>query len=405
MNDPIVYLITLSIFLSLVLFFYNRGYNRANLFLSGYFFCSSLFLSTQYFFLVCKSIVITAYFTSVFPSLFYLIGPFAYFYVRSMFRDNIHLSKKDYLHFVLFLIIFIGTLPFLFSSWDYKCFISYKIINQTYMDSNYNINYFVPKTINKFLKPLVSLFYLVLVSKVFLENKIVFKSFAKARVFKIWFVMFFFLDFLTFIFYFIAQFSYSSKNKFLFDNLSYNIINTIAFVHFAFILSLILFPQILYGLPISKLAIVNPSDDSPNQSFKNSKEKTKPIEKSKITSDNSIFSSEYLLEIESIIHNWIVENKYQEHNATLDTFSKYTNIPVHHLSYYFNFILKIKYTDWRNKLRIKHAKSQIDAGHNKSITLEALAVESGFATQSTFIKCFKNAYGCTPSEYVKNNVH
>jgi AraC-like DNA-binding protein len=56
-------------------------------------------------------------------------------------------------------------------------------------------------------------------------------------------------------------------------------------------------------------------------------------------------------------------------------------------------------------LRIQHAKAQIDDGHNKSITLEALAVESGFATQSTFIKCFKNAYGCTPSEYVKNNVH
>lgn len=405
MNIPIVYLIALSIFFSLVLFFYNRDHNRANLFLSGYFFCCSLFLSTQYFFCTTKSIAIIAFFTSVFSSLFFLIGPFAYFYVRSMFRDNVQLSKKDCLHFVLFVIIFIGALPFLFSSWEYKCFISYKVINHTYMDSNYNFNYFVPKTINKFLKPLVSIFYLVLVSKEFIENKIVFKSFANAKVIKIWLIMFLFIDFLTFLFYFIAQFAYCNKEKFLFDNLWFNIIYIIAFIHFAFILSIVLFPQILYGLPISKTAIVNPSDDSAIQSIENSLECIKPIEKSKKNSDNSNFSTEYLLKIESIIHNWIAENKYLEHSATLDTFSKYTNIPVHHLSYYFNFILKIKYTDWRNTLRIKHAKVQIDAGLNKSITLEALAIESGFATQSTFIKCFKNVYGCTPSEYIKNKIH
>jgi AraC-like DNA-binding protein len=405
MNVSIVYLTFFCVFLALILFFYNRGYNRANLFLSGYFICSSLFLLTQYFSLFSKSILIIAYFTTVFASLFFLIGPFAYFYIRSMFRDNIQLSKKDYWHFVLFFIIFIGTLPFLFSTWEYKSLISNKIINQTYMYSNYNINYFVPKTINMFLKPLVSLFYLALVSKVFIENKIVFKSFAKAKVFKIWLVMFFFLDFLTFVFYFVAQFAHFNKNKFLFDNPFFNIINIIAFIHFAFILSLVLFPQILYGLPISKLAIVNPSDLSAKQSIQNSIEWSKPIEKSKTNSNNTIFSTEYLLEIESIIHNWIAENKYQELNATLDTFSKHTNIPVHHLSYYFNFILKIKYTDWRNKLRIKHAKEQIDAGQNKSITLEALAVESGFASQSTFIKCFKNDYGCTPSEYIKNKIH
>lgn len=405
MNVFIVYLTVFCVFLSLILFFYNRGYNRANFFLSGYFLCSSLFLLTQYFFVNSKSTLITAYFTTVFASLFFLIGPCAYFYIRSMFRDNIQLSKKDYWHFVLFFIIFIGVLPFLFSSWEYKSLISYKIINHTYMDSNYNINYFVPKRINMFLKPIVSLFYFVLVSKVFIENRNVFKSFAKAKVIKIWLIMFFFLDLLTFFFYFFAQFAYTYKNMFLFDNLWFNIINTIAFIHLAFLISLVLFPQILYGLPTSKLAIVNPSDDSAKHLIQNSLEWSNPIEKSKINSNNTIFSTEYLLEIESIIHNWIAENKYQELNATLDTFSKHTNIPVHHLSYYFNFILKIKYTDWRNKLRIKHAKEQIDAGQNKSITLEALAIESGFASQSTFIKCFKNDYGCTPSEYIKNKIH
>ena len=64
-------------------------------------------------------------------------------------------------------------------------------------------------------------------------------------------------------------------------------------------------------------------------------------------------------------------------------------------------MLKVKYTDWRNTLRIEYAKSKIDSGSNKTITLEALSLESGFSSQSTFIRSFKNVFSCTPSDYIK----
>jgi AraC-like DNA-binding protein len=64
-------------------------------------------------------------------------------------------------------------------------------------------------------------------------------------------------------------------------------------------------------------------------------------------------------------------------------------------------MLKVKYTDWRNTLRIEYAKAQIDSGSNKAITLEALSLESGFSSQSTFIRSFKNVVGSTPSDYIK----
>lgn len=218
-----------------------------------------------------------------------------------------------------------------------------------------------------------------------------------------WLLLFFFLHCLTFVFYFIAQFAYYYKNKFLFDNLwFYYLINALAFIYLVFNLSLVLFPQILYGLPISKLGIAHLNNDSEGQPIQNNLESTKSIDKNKTNLDNSIFSTEYELEIESVIQNWIGEKKYLEHNATLAAFSSYTNIPIHHLSYYFNFILKVKYTDWRNTLRIEYAKNQMDTSLIKSITLEALALASGFATQTTFIKCFKNICGCTPSAYIKS---
>ena len=402
MDVPIVYLCAFSIFLSLTLLLYNKGYKGANRFLSGYLFCSSLFLLTQYFFIYSKSIVITAVFATIFPSLFFLIGPFAYFYVRSILRDNVTLSKKDYLHFLLFIIVFIGALPFLFSSWEHKCFISQKIIDHTYMGSGYNINSLVPKTINQLIRPPYALLYLLLVTSAFIKNRAVFKSFAYAKMIKIWLGLFFLLFSLTFIFFIVAQLAFYFNIKFFFENLwFYYLTNSIGFFYLAFNLSLIIFPQVLYGLPISKLGIAHQSEYPDVQTIQDSLKETKPIGENKATSYNSIFATEYELEIESVIDNWIAEKKYLALNASLVTFSNYTNIPVHHLSYYFNAVLKMKYADWRNALRIAHAKAQIDVGLNKSITLEALSIESGFASQSTFIKCFKNAFGCTPSEYIK----
>ena len=118
---------------------------------------------------------------------------------------------------------------------------------------------------------------------------------------------------------------------------------------------------------------------------------------------SSFFSNEYLLEIELAISNWMSEKKYLEVNASLVSFSNYTNIPVHHLSYYFNSMLKVKYTDWRNTLRTEYIKAKIDSGSYKTITLEALSLESGFSSQSTFIRSFKNVFNCTPSDYIKRN--
>ncbi len=148
---------------------------------------------------------------------------------------------------------------------------------------------------------------------------------------------------------------------------------------------MVLFPQILYGLPIPKLVFENNPIDSGNQSLQNSNESAKTINENKTVLVNTFFSYEYEIEIESVIHNWIAEQKYLEVNASLISISSHTNIPVHHhLSYYFNSILKVKYTDWRNILRIEYAKAKIDSGSNKTITLEALSLESGFSSQSTF---------------------
>jgi AraC-like DNA-binding protein len=322
--------------------------------------------------------------------------------VRSILRDTVKLSKADYLHFLPFAIIFIGTLPFLLTPWEYKCFIAQKIVDGTYMDSKYNINFLVPKMINQLIRPPFALFYLVLVLRKFHKNKAVFKSFFHAKVIKIWLVLFLILFGLTVIFYIIVQLAFYLKIKFIFDNLAFHFfVNCIAFIYLVFNFALVLFPQILYGLPIPKLLLENHSVTLDAATIQKKKELISPLIENKTAPIIAFFSNEYEIEIELAISNWITEKKYLEVNASLVAFSNYTNIPVHHLSYYFNSMLKVKYTDWRNTLRIEYAKAKIDSGSNKAITLEALSLESGFSSQSTFIRSFKNVVGSTPSDYIK----
>ena len=397
MNVPIVYLCAFSVFLSLTLLFYNKGYKSANRFLSGYLFCSSLFILTQYFFIYNKSVGITAVFATVFPSLFYLIGPFAYLYIRSILRDTVKLSKKDYLHFLVFIVIFTGALPFLFSSWSYKCFIGQKIVDGTFMDSKYNINFLVPKLINQLIRPPFALFYWVLISREFLKNKNVFNSFSHARIVKIWLGLFFLLFSITVVFYIIAQLAFYLNIRFFFDNLwFYYIINSIAFFYLAFNFSLVLFPQILYGLPNPKT-----TNSILLESNVASLENDVPISTNKKSIFNPLISEEYKNEIELKINKWRTEQRFLESDASILTLASLSGVPIHHISYYFNTFLKIKYTDWCNTLRIEYAKEQIDSGFNKSITLLAISELSGFASQSTFIRSFKNVVGCTPSDYIK----
>lgn len=404
MNVPIVYLCAFSVFLSLTLLFYNKGYKGANRFLSGYLFCSSAFLVSQFFLIYSKSIALIAFSISGIPSLYFLIGPFAYFYVRSILRDNVKLTNTDYLHFLPFVIIIIGAIPFLFSSWEYKMFIGQLIVDKTFMASNYNINFLVPKIINQLIRPPYALFYLVLISREFIKNKLVFKSFLHAKVIKIWLVLFYIFFSLIVFFYIIVQLAFYLNIQFLFDNFwFYYLINGIGFIYLAFHFALVLFPQIVYGLPIPKLLPENHSVTLDVATIRKKKELISPLSENKPTRVSSFFSNEYLLEIELAISIWIAEKKYLEVNASLVSFSNYTNIPVHHLSYYFNSMLKVKYTDWRNTLRTEYIKAKIDSGSYKTITLEALSLESGFSSQSTFIRSFKNVFNCTPSDYIKRN--
>ena len=77
-----------------------------------------------------------------------------------------------------------------------------------------------------------------------------------------------------------------------------------------------------------------------------------------------------------------------------------TDIPVHHLSYYFNEHLNINFNTWKNDHKINFVIELIEKGNYELLTLDALAKQAGFGSRTTFFNAFKQKTGLTPSEFL-----
>jgi AraC-like DNA-binding protein len=73
----------------------------------------------------------------------------------------------------------------------------------------------------------------------------------------------------------------------------------------------------------------------------------------------------------------------------------------HKLAAYFNKRCGASFNDYINQYRVDHCAQKLQSGEYRSKTLEALSLESGFQSRSTFIRAFKKRMGRTPSEFVR----
>jgi AraC-like DNA-binding protein len=115
-----------------------------------------------------------------------------------------------------------------------------------------------------------------------------------------------------------------------------------------------------------------------------------------------LFSADYIEKIELAINDIVKNENYLETDFKLSNISSISGLPPHHLTYYFNTILELSFSDWRNKLRIEYAIQLLKDGQSNHLTLEAISTKIGFSSQSTFIRAFKLQTGKTPSEYIKS---
>jgi AraC-like DNA-binding protein len=417
LQHVIPYISLLGLFLPLLILFYNKGFKSANRYLAGFLFFSSLYLLESFTFFYAESKSWVAFFTNT-HTFYYLIGPFAFFYVKSMLRDDSKLSKFDLVHFLLFAIAFIGFLPYLFASWSYKLIVAENIQSESWDMAKFHLNIIIPHKVDQGLNVLHIYFYSA--SLWYLIWK--YKRSSSSRIYKVpqfklirnW--LFIFTLIITII---TLNFTVAMANMWIYDDKSTFLQKASGALLFASIvyvgmnMIVMIFPHIMYGLPLEvKESIlangykeIQTLNDQAQVVLKSEiPEETEQADTAEKKESNFLFSSDYIEQIEAAVNEVIKNENYLVHDFKLSNISSISGLPAHHLTYYFNSILELSFSDWRNILRIKYAIQLLKDGNLNHLTLEAISSQIGFTSQSTFIRAFKLHTGNTPSEYIKTLV-
>ncbi len=100
-------------------------------------------------------------------------------------------------------------------------------------------------------------------------------------------------------------------------------------------------------------------------------------------------------------HLFLNEKLFEDESITLNTVARKMALSEKKLSELINNHLDSNFYEYVNRFRIESFKQRVKSGEADSLTLLAIAFESGFNSKATFNRIFKQSTGLTPSQFKK----
>ncbi len=298
-----------------------------------------------------------------------------------MVQDNLILRPKDLIHLLPFFIQLLDMLPYSLTSFAHKILIAELIKFDIHELVKQQLGFFFSARFHFFVKLLLSSIYVFYSCQIYFRFR---SRNGKNFMLHYWIPGFLILQVLLIIFlvYFFLVVPSSNHFKLTYQgNTSWNYLGLGSYLVLS--LSVFYFPEFLYA------PYINAEREA------------------KLKVPNYELSAEKLIEIETKLDLYLEEFKpFLKTTFSLAQLSASLDIPVHHFNFYFRKTQQSNFLEQRMRWRIRHAKELIDAGKDKLITLEAIGLESGFQSRTTFFVNFKELVGESPSAYSerKNNI-
>lgn len=119
---------------------------------------------------------------------------------------------------------------------------------------------------------------------------------------------------------------------------------------------------------------------------------------------NSNLQSQDIETLEGQLNELITsERVYLKHDLKADDLAKRLGVSRHQLSEFINQNLGCSFNELINKYRVESVKKDLLDKNKNHLSITGLAQESGFKSQASFYRIFKNNTGQTPSEFIANN--
>jgi AraC-like DNA-binding protein len=369
------YLALLSAFTSAIIAIYNWRVQKGALYVSGILGILSAYALTHYYSTSEESDYVYAIIYGTLSPLWLLPGPLLYFYFKGIFQQGkSKVSWKDGLHFIPSLYHLINILPYLFSPFEYKLYVAHAIHQDINNLQLININSLYSFKTAFLIRPIALLFYLFWCTLLFLRQK----NSINPRT-QIWlhcFIISLLITTLVYLYVAIKLFSHTLDTE-SFDSIPIYTASGIAYILLPITL-IVFFPEVLYGIKKQEADGVKEKSEIKQEEVDNHTEIAKRIE-------------EYLRR----------EKPYLNPDFELADLATALKVNPKQVSFACRHVLHLKFTDLRAQLRVEHAKELLKKGLTESITIDAIGVDSGFKSRSTYYEAFKVETGMTPSQYLE----
>ena len=306
-----------------------------------------------------------------------LHGPFLYLYVLYSLRDQNQLLKRDYLHFLPFLLVYLYMLPFYFGySVEQKILVDKGLIDDYSAFSNMLLFAFIISGIS----------YVILTyKKLDQHNIIIDNNFSSHNRIK--------LDWLKYSIYcFLGVFLSAAIIISLRELLKVQFPFNADIIFYSFIVLFVVYigysgirqQNIFFDIKIANADLVGLTSET-------------EYKKSGLKSEIALTKHKELLKLMEL------EKPYLVPKLTLGELAKKLEISSNHLSQIINQYEKVNFHDFVNSYRVNEFIER--AKTNKSFNYLAHALDSGFSSKSSFNSVFKKLKKLTPSQYFadKNN--
>lgn len=398
----LLFIALLLLLLSVILVIFNWKVNRNILFLAFFLITIAWYGLAHYFTVYGNSVFWIAIFYNHFTPIMVLTGPALFFYIRGTLKDNTALKPKDLIHFVPALLTFIGILPYYFIPFSEKKIIAEQIRDNLDVIKTLDLNVFFTMTQNFLMR--ITLFFAYLNYCIYLLWKFSpYKTSNHHAPSKQLVISYRFLValcgvslFLLINFFILTlDFFKTDSDTLLTQSVLANINCGVAIVFIA--LSILLFPEVLYGMPVYK----KNKNKKRSAITTESKPATITVPKFKAV---TVPEEDPFFELAERIKIYLeVEKPYLSPKFAMSDIAVALQVYQNHVGYCFNTILDVKFIKLKNQLRVAHAKKLlIDPAYN-NLTIDAIAEKSGFTSRSNFYTIFKSEIGYTPSDFLKMN--
>lgn len=342
--------------------------------------------------------------------IYYLIPPAAFLYVKTIARDEEHLRKWDYLHFLPGALHFLELIPYHLQPLHVK----QDIVTQALADQSliYAFNEgLLPAYWHHILRSLLGFVYgLAMFSNVF-KIKQMAKSKAGIPISTIrWLFVFSGMILSTSLVVVTASLLkvFFDISVFQFYTLGVCIIFMISLYYMYF------HPEILYGVPRITGGISNkllfdglplPAYSSGDQIVQANYEiNVVPAPDASMEYRSSPLIAhtdfDYLRQYQPRLEEYLTERKpFLKGGYSIRDMSEDTGIPQHHLSALLNKIYGLRFNDFVNQYRIDFLAQKIATGEYQNLSMDGIAEQAGFGSRGTLFNSIKKLKGVSPTDF------